>query len=61
MLLLNKISNSSIVIYTFFCLFKYTNLKGPAGWHGGSQRCQVDVSALLSSLGLSHSLHNEAR
>lgn len=37
-----------------------TTLQRAAGWHGGSQRCQVDVSALLPSLCLPQSLHNEA-
>lgn len=41
------------------CLFGYvTDLQRAAGWHGGSQRRQVDVSARLPSFSLSKSLHN---
>lgn len=44
-----------------FRFFGCTNLQRAAGWHGGSQRRQVDVSALLPSLCLPESLHNKAR
>lgn len=39
-------------------LSECTDLQRSTGWHGGSQRCQVDVSALLHSLSLPESLHN---
>ncbi len=44
-----------------FSFFGCTNLQRAAGRHGGSQRCQVDVSALLPSLCLPKSLHNKTR
>lgn len=47
--------------HSFLSLSGCTNLQRAAGWHGGSQRCQVDVSALLPSLCLPESLHNNAR
>lgn len=47
------------VSHTFLRLFGCTNLQRAAGWHGGSQRCQVDVSALLPSLSLPEPLHNK--
>lgn len=46
-------------LYSIF--FGCTNLQRAAGRHGGSQRCQVDVSALLPSLCLPKSLHNKTR
>lgn len=52
----------SLSFFTVFFLFLgCTNLQRAAGWHGGSQRRQVDVSALLPSLCLPKSLHNKAR
>lgn len=66
-----EIVNLTIDYYLFFSMslsmsilffdpsFGSTNLQRPAGWHGGSQRCQVDVSALLPSLCLPQSLHNK--
>ena len=50
---------SSSVSHTVFS--GCTNLQRPASRHGGSQRCQVDVSARLPSLCLPHSLHNKTR
>lgn len=47
--------------YRFLCVFGCTNLQRAAGWHGGSQRCQVNVSPLLPSLSLPKSLHNKTR
>lgn len=41
-------------------LSECTDLQRSTGWHGGSQRCQVDVSALLPSLSLPVSLHNQS-
>lgn len=40
-----------------FCVVSWTNLERAAGRHGGSQRCQVDVPTLVSSVCLSQSLH----
>lgn len=45
--------------FFFLHLFGCTNLQLAAGWHGGPQRCQVDVSARLPSLCLPKSLHNK--